>query len=109
MLKDENDGREEVFHYEGGISDFVSYLVEGKSKLFSKPVYFNAEEDNFDLEVAFIYTDSYTESSFSFVNNIPTIEGGTHETGFKNAFTKVMNAYARSSGLLKEKESNFLR
>lgn len=108
VLKDENDGREEVFHYEGGISDFVSYLVEGKSKLFSKPVYFNAEEENFDLEVAFIYTDSYTESSFSFVNNIPTIEGGTHETGFKNAFTKVMNAYARSSGLLKEKESNFL-
>lgn len=108
VLKDLNNDKEESYHYEGGISDFVEYLVEGKSKLFSKPVYFEAEDKNFDLQVAFIYTDGYTENSFSFVNNIPTIEGGTHETGFKSAFTKVMNEYARSSNLLKEKEQNLL-
>ena len=108
VLKDLNTDKEESYHYEGGISDFVEYLVEGKSKLFSKPVYFEAEDKNFDLQVAFIYTDGYTENSFSFVNNIPTIEGGTHETGFKSAFTKVMNEYARSSNLLKEKEQNLL-
>lgn len=108
VLKDLNTDKEESYHYEGGISDFVEYLVEGKSKLFNKPVYFEAEDKNFDLQVAFIYTDGYTENSFSFVNNIPTIEGGTHETGFKSAFTKVMNEYARSSNLLKEKEQNLL-
>ena len=107
-LVDLNTEREENYHYEGGISDFVEYLVEGKNKLFSKPIYFEAEDKNFDLEVAFIYTDGYTESSFSFVNNIPTIEGGTHETGFKSAFTKVMNEYARNASLLKEKEQNLL-
>ena len=107
-LIDLNSDREEKYHYEGGISDFVEYLVEGKSKLFSKPVYFEAEDKNFDLEVAFIYTDGYTENSFSFVNNIPTIEGGTHETGFKSAFTKVMNEFARNNNYLKEKEQNLL-
>lgn len=107
-LVDLNTDKEEFYHYEGGISDFVSYLVEGKNKLFTKPIYFHGEDKNFDLEVAFIYTDSYTESSFSFVNNIPTIEGGTHETGFRSAFTKVMNEYARGNNLLKEKEPNLL-
>ena len=108
ILIDLNTDREEKYHYEGGISDFVLYLAEGKNKLFSKPVYFEAEDKNFDLQVAFIYTDSYTENSFSFVNNIPTIEGGTHETGFRSAFTKVMNEYARTNNFLKEKEQNLL-
>ncbi len=107
-LVDLNSDREELYHYEGGISDFVEYLAEGKSKLFSTPIYFHGEDKNFDLEVAFIYTDSYTESFFSFVNNIPTIEGGTHETGFRSAFTKVMNDYARSNNFLKDKEPNLL-
>ncbi len=106
-IKDERSGEEDTFHYEGGIADFVNYLVEGKTKYFAKPVFFHAEENNFDLEVAFTYTDGYTENSFSFVNNIPTIEGGTHETGFRSAFTKVMNDYARSNNFLKEKEPNF--
>ena len=108
ILKDDINEKEEVFHYEGGIADFVSYLVEGKNKLFTKPVYFHAEDKNFDLEVSFIYTDSYTDNNFSFVNNIPTIEGGTHETGFKSAFTKVMNDWARTNNFLKEKEANLL-
>ena len=107
-LVDLNTDRDEKYHYEGGISDFVEYLVEGKNKMFSKPLYFEGEDKNFNLEVAFIYTDSYTENSFSFVNNIPTIEGGTHETGFRTAFTKVMNEYARNNNLLKEKEQNLL-
>ena len=107
-LNDLNTNRSDFYHYEGGISDFVEYLVEGKNCLYSKPVYFHAEDKNFDLEVAFIYTDSYTESSFSFVNNIPTVEGGTHETGFRTAFTKVMNEQARNNNFLKEKEQNLL-
>ena len=107
-LYDTITGKEEKYHYEGGIADFAEYLVAEKTKLFAKPVYFHAEDKNFDLEVAIIYTDSYTENSFSFVNNIPTIEGGTHETGFRTAFTKVMNDFARTNNLLKEKEQNFL-
>ncbi len=107
-LVDLNTSREEKYHYEGGIADFVQYLVEGKSKLYSHPIYFHAQEDKFDLEVAFVHTDSYVENSFSFVNNIPTIEGGTHETGFRSAYTKVMNDFARTNNFLKEKDSNFL-
>ena len=107
-LADLNTEREERFHYEGGIADFVDYLVEGKTKLFSKPIFFHAEDKNFDLEVAFVYTDGYTENFFSFVNNIPTIEGGTHETGFRSAYTKVMNDFARTNNHLKEKDANFL-
>ncbi len=105
---DDREGLEENYHYEGGIADYVEYLVEGKTKLLPRPIFFHAEDKNFDLEVSFTYTDSYTENSFSFVNNIPTIEGGTHETGFRSAFTKVMNDYARSNNYLKEKEANLL-
>lgn len=107
-IKNEIDGQEEFFHYQGGVADFVDYLVEEKTKLLPRPVFFHAEDKNFDLEVAFTYTDSYTENFFSFVNNIPTVEGGTHETGFRSAFTKVMNDYARSNNYLKEKELNLL-
>ena len=107
-LNDVANEKQEIYHYEGGISDFVNYLTENKNRLFQKPVYFHGEDKNFDLEVAIIYCDGYTENSFSFVNNIPTIEGGTHETGFRSAFTKVMNEYARNSGLLKDKEANLL-
>ncbi|MBO5884723.1 MAG: DNA gyrase subunit B [Clostridia bacterium] len=96
------------YHYEGGIKDFISYIDEGKTRLFSTPLYFAAESDIVKLEVAVEYTDNYTENTFSYVNNIPTTEGGTHETGFKTAWTKVFNDYARSSGYLKEKDQNFL-
>ena len=107
-LHDTENDKNEFYHYEGGISDFVSYLTENKNRLFNKPVYFHGEDKNFDLEVAFVYSDGYTENSYSFVNNIPTVEGGTHETGFRSAFTKVMNEYARNNGFLKEKEANLL-
>ena len=108
QIIDKRINEQEIFHFEGGIADFVDYLVEGKDKLFKKPVYFEAEENNFKLEVAFVYTDTYSENSFSYVNNIPTTEGGTHEVGFKTAFTRVFNEYARNKGLLKEKDVNFL-
>ncbi|MBQ8844882.1 MAG: DNA gyrase subunit B [Clostridia bacterium] len=96
------------FHYEGGISDYVKYLVEDKTTMFDEPVYFEAEGKVLSMEASFIFTDSYTENSFSFVNNIPTTEGGTHEVGFKTAFTKAFNDYAREKGLLKDKEPNLL-
>ncbi len=108
VVNDERSQQSEEFCFKGGIADFVSYLVEGKTKLFKEPIYFEGEVDNFKTECAFIYTDSYTENSFSYVNNIPTTEGGTHETGIKSAFTKVFNDLARSQGLLKDKEQNFL-
>lgn len=94
--------------YEGGIVDFVKYLNETKNPAFDPPVYFEGEKDGVDLEVAFQYTDAYTENFFSYVNNIPTSEGGTHETGFKGALTKVLNDAARNMGLLKEKDENLL-
>ena len=94
--------------YEGGIVDFVKYLDETKAAAFDPPVYFEGEKDGIELEAAFQYTDAYTENFFSYVNNIPTSEGGTHETGFKGALTKVLNDAARTLGILKEKDENLL-
>ncbi len=108
VVEDRRTGEVDEFHYEGGTVDFVTYLVEGKNPLFKKPMFFHAQSKIVDLEVAFISTDSYTENTFSYVNNIPTTEGGMHEIGFKSAFTKAFNDYARSSNLLKEKEQNLL-
>ena len=107
-VNDERTGEENRFHYEGGIKDFVSYLVEGKNSLFKNPLYISAESKIVALEVSFVSTDSYTENTFSYVNNIPTTEGGMHEIGFKTAFTKVFNDYARANNFLKEKEPNLL-
>lgn len=108
QLVDERTGKHDEYHYEGGIKDFIAYIDEGKTKLFSSPIYFSCETDIIKLEVAVEYTDSYTENTFSYVNNIPTTEGGTHETGFKSAWTKVFNDFARNNGYLKEKDQNFL-
>jgi DNA gyrase subunit B len=107
-LIDKRTRKSDIFCYEGGLSDFILYLNEGKNILFKKPIHLVGETDFLKLELAIQYTDSYTENMFSFVNNIPTSEGGTHETGFKTAFTKVMNEYAKSTGYLKEKDANFL-
>ena len=108
VVTDENTKEKNDFHYEGGIKDFVGYLVEGKTQLFKNPLYIAAESKIVDLEVAFVSTDSYTENTFSYVNNIPTTEGGMHEIGFKSAFTKAFNDFARSNNMLKEKEPNLL-
>lgn len=94
--------------YAGGIKDFVVYLNETKTALYSDPIYFKGSKDNIDMEVAIQYTDSYTENTFSYVNNIPTTEGGTHETGFKVGLTRVLNDLARKNGILKDKDPNFV-
>ena len=93
-----------VFCYQGGIADFVSYLNKDKTSLYEKPIVFEAQKDDILLSLAIQYTDAYTESTYSYVNNIPTPEGGTHETGFRAALTKALNDYARKIGALKEKD-----
>ena len=94
--------------YEGGLIDFVKYLNETKQPAFPEPILIGGEKDNIQMQLAFQYTDAYTENIFSYVNNIPTTEGGTHETGFKTALTKVFNDLARKTGVLKEKDANLL-
>ncbi len=96
------------YKYDGGIVDFVKYINEARNTLYDEPVRIQGERDNIIMELAFQHTDAYTENLFSYVNNIPTTEGGTHETGFKAAYTKVMNDFARRIGMLKEKDANLL-
>lgn len=104
-IKDERTGQAETFEYEGGASQFVRYLNEDKTVLHDV-IHFSAEKDDIEVEVAFQYNDGYSETIVSFVNSIPTRSGGTHETGFKAAYTRIMNEYARKTNLLKEKEKN---
>ena len=96
------------YYYEGGLIDFVRDLNETKAPAFPDPVYLSGVVNNIEAEIAFQYTDAYTENIFSYVNNIPTTEGGTHETGFKVGLTKVMNDWARKLNLLKEKDANLI-
>lgn len=105
--RDKNpETRERVFHYEGGIIDFVKYLDTDKNVLHEQPVYLEGQREDIIFKASFQYTDGYTENIFSYANNIPTGEGGSHETGFKAAFTKAFNDYARRIGALKEKDNN---
>ena len=107
-LIDTREGKEQekTFHYEGGIKEFVQYLNKGKEPLYPDVIYCEGERDHVFVEVAMQHNDSYTENTYTFVNNINTPEGGTHLTGFKNAITKTFNDYARSNKLLKESEPN---
>lgn len=107
-VKDEREGkeREERYHYENGLVAFMDYLHEDK-QVFHKPVSFSGMVNDIKVDCAFQYTDEYQENIFSFVNIVRTSDGGTHETGARNAFTKSFNDYARRNGLLKEKEKNF--
>ncbi|NWL87203.1 MULTISPECIES: DNA topoisomerase IV subunit B [unclassified Paenibacillus] len=104
-LKDERSDRSDEFFYEGGASQFVEFLNDGKDVLH-EVVHFYAERDEIEVEVALQYNVGYTETLVSFVNSIPTRGGGTHETGFKTAYTRVMNEYARKNAILKEKDKN---
>ena len=101
----ETDKRTHEYCYEGGMADFVQYLNTDKTTI-TEPIIFEATRDGLLVRVAIQYTDSYTENIYSFVNNVPTPEGGTHETGFKAAVTKAFNDYARRIGALKEKDNN---
>ena len=105
-VEDIEDNKKEVFHYEQGLEAFVNYLNDGKTALH-KPVFFEGSKDKINVEVAFQYTDTYSENIISFVNNVKTNDGGTHEVGFKTALTKVFNDYARTNGFLKTKDKNF--
>ena len=108
ILRDtrEENPQEKTFHYEGGIREFVSYLNRSKTPLYDDILYFEGEKNNVFVEVALQHNDSYTESVYSFVNNINTPEGGTHLVGFRNAITKTFNDYARNNKLLKDSEAN---
>lgn len=104
-LTDERTGEQEEYHYENGVQDFVSYLNEDKETL-TPVLYFEGEDAGFQVQVAMQYNDGYSDNILSFVNNVRTKDGGTHETGLKLAITKAMNDYARKTGLLKEKDKN---
>ena len=108
VLKDEREDskKEKVFHYEGGIREFVTYLNKSKEPLYPEVIYCEGEKDGVAVEVAMQHNDSYTENSYGFVNNINTPEGGTHIVGFRNALTKTFNDYARKNKLLKDSEPN---
>ena len=108
VLKDtrEDMEKEKVFHYEGGIREFVTYLNRSKEALYPEVIYCEGQKDGVAVEVAMQHNDSYTENSYGFVNNINTPEGGTHIVGFRNALTKTFNDYARKNKLLKDNEPN---
>ena len=104
LRDDREDKKEETFHYEGGIREFVTYLNKGKAPLYENVLYCEGTKEGVYVEVSMQHNDSYTENIYSFVNNINTPEGGTHLTGFKNALTKTFNDYGRKNKLLKENE-----
>ncbi len=107
-LSDKRSGREKEreFHYEGGIKEFVEYINRHKDPLYDKIIYCEGEKDGVVVEVAMQHNSSYSESVYTFVNNIGTVEGGTHLTGFRSAITKVFNDYARNNKMLKDNEDN---
>jgi len=102
-IKDEREEpeRSHEFYYKGGIAEFVKHLNKSRSTLHDKPIYFEKEGDALSIEVAIQYNDGYDEKVYSFANNINTVDGGTHLSGFRSAFTRTINAYAQSSGLAK--------
>ena len=108
ILTDKRPGKEKErsFHYEGGIKEFVEYINRHKEAIYDKVIYCEGVKDGVAVEVAMQHNNSYNETTYSFVNNVITPEGGTHMTGFRNAITKTFNDYARTNNLLKEKEEN---
>ena len=108
ILRDVREGMEaeDIFHYEGGIKEFVTYLNTGKDSLYEQIIYCEGLRDEVSVEVAFQHNDGYNENVYSFVNNIITPEGGTHLEGFKRAMTKTFNDYARTKKILKDSEQN---
>ena len=100
--------KRDTFCYKGGIADYVQYLNQKRTVLYDKPLYVEAKEDKFEVAVALQHTDGYSEDLRSYVNNIPTSEGGTHVVGLRSAITKVFNDYARKTKMLKDKQSNLI-
>jgi DNA gyrase subunit B len=104
-IMEESTGKSNLFKYKGGISSFIDYLNENKQTVHPKPIYLHNTRNGIDVEMAIQYNDSYTENIFSYVNNINTIEGGTHLSGFKTALTRTINYYAQKNNLLKNGQS----
>ena len=102
VLRDERDGNEETFLYKGGLAEFVQYLDETRPSLLNKPISIEKESEGVPVEVAMQYNASYSENIFTFVNNINTVEGGTHLVGFKTAVTRTLNNYAQKNNLFKK-------
>jgi DNA gyrase subunit B len=100
------ENKHNEYHYEGGIKSYVEHLNRTKEVIHEEPIYLEGEKDGISIEVALQYNEGYTESIYSFANNIHTYEGGTHESGFKTALTRVINDYARKNGLIKDNDSN---
>ena len=94
--------KQNEYYYEGGIKSYVEHLNRTREVLHEEPIYIEGEKDGISVEVAFQYNDSYTGNIYSFANNIHTHEGGTHESGFKTALTRVINDYARKNGIFKD-------
>ncbi|WP_018211950.1 DNA topoisomerase (ATP-hydrolyzing) subunit B [Desulfitobacterium hafniense] len=105
-LIDAREDKQEVYYHTGGIYDFVKYINRSKEALHPEPIYFEAEKDGVQVEVSMQYNDGYVENLFSYANNIHTHEGGTHESGFKAALTRVANDYARKNNIIKANEAN---
>ncbi len=105
-LKDERTGKEEHFQYVDGIAEFVKFMNESKKALHNEVIYFKANKDNVDVEVAMQWNDSYSESIYTYCNNINTVEGGTHLVGFRGALTRTTNSYAQDKNLLKNLKAN---
>jgi DNA gyrase subunit B len=101
-LRDERNQEEEVFHFKGGLKDFVQYIDANRNSLMKKPIFVEGMRDQTPVELAFQYNDSYSENIFTYVNNINTHEGGTHLVGFKTALTRALNNYAYKNGIVKE-------
>ena len=106
LRDDREEKKEKTFHYEGGIKEFVTYLNKSKNALYDTVFYCEGKKDDIYVEVAFQHNDSFTESTYGFVNNIITPEGGTHLSGFKTALTNTFNSYARSNKILKDGDPN---
>lgn len=106
IFEDKRDESEEEFKYDGGIKEFVEYLNRNKNPIFKEVPYFYGNQESTEVEISFQYTDGYSENILTFANNIYTVEGGTHLSGFRSALTRSVNDYARKYNLLKENEDN---
>jgi len=102
VLNDERVDKKEVFYYKGGIVEYVKYLVGSKERIHTSPIFLAIKKDDIEIEIAFQYVESYNETLFSFVNNINTVEGGTHLSGFKSGITRTINSFAQANSLLKD-------
>ncbi len=105
---DENTDYSRTYKFDGGIVDFIKYVNQGKTALYQEPIYVTATKDKINVELTIQHTDAYVDSVYSYVNNIPTGEGGMHETGFRSGLTRTLNDYARERNILKEKDDNLL-